>query len=1230
MDIFKKNNDVIEGINDSNYSGKITIPDGIKKIAAEAFANCEGITEVELPESLESIGKFAFYNCRNLKSVTFGSGIQSMGRSAFQNCEALESVELHYGIAEIEPWTFAGCKSLTDVDLPNGIKKIGHQAFADCVSLEHFNTLSSGLFHEDALGYEVFQNVNPKCEIIVPLYFDGKYREAEQWNAFAIKVNDERIFSYNGLRYREVEAGKTVAVTTNKDYVGHADIESEILFKDLDLSLTVCKIESSAFYNNSRLTSVHIPKSVTEIGRGAFAGCSNLEYFTSDNVTDTSYVAINGVLFNHSQDTLLAYPAGNDREVYALPAGVQKIEDYAFSSIHSLHRITFPNKEYTMNETAVFENAKLTDCYAFVQDGATALKSQLSKLKPGFKGIVVDSFVFEGLNYKILTDDNEPMVEVADNKDFVGELKMPEKVKFAGVEYRVVGIRRNAFNGNTKITSVSLPNSIKYVEYAAFYKLAVSMKLPSSLEKIGNYAFASNKFTDLTLPSKLKEIGDCAFQSSTVESRKVTIPSSVDTINGNPFICAGVKEIVVNNNAHFEVKNNVLFSKDGLKIIAYPLLKEDKTYTIPEGVTTIGRNFIDNKNLNRLVIPGTVKTLEDGALWSFTNLKVLEVQNTTPPAVGKDSIHEVPTNCFVLVPKGCASKYKAADGWKQIANQIIDEIPSEFTKDKINYKVVSMENKTAEVVRSPDASGAITIPTEVQHCGDTFKVVGIGTNAFGGNSKITDVTLPDTIRYFGDCALTHVSSKKVITLPNSLESIGNRAFWSKDLTFTSFVLPSSLKNIKAWAFAEAKALNKEARIPASVCSIEIGTFQECNIERIEVGGGNTYYKSVDGVLFTKNGETLIEYPYANSRQSYAVPAKVKTIEKEAFCFCKNLKEIILSDTVNSVGDRAFSSNTSLALLDVRATIPPKLDTKSLENFNTQCIVRVPKSCATNYKAAEGWKKIANRIIDDPNPEFPVGNIKYKVLSLVDRTVEVIKSPDASGALNIPSQVPYCGVQFTVVSIGVEAFLYNTVVTSLTLPDTITEIKQRAFDGSSISKLAIPPYTEKIGFQAFFNMSKLVNEIVVPASVKEIGDNAFNESLFKLKVDTGNQYYCAVDNVLFNKKKTELIYYMASKPLCDEYSVPNTVTKIGPAAFQAAKIKHLRLPASLKAFGMAPFWDNQNIKKISVSATTPPTVEKPDIFSRMSSSLVVIVPKGCSAKYKAATGWKEIAGKIREA
>ena len=271
MDIFKKNNDVIEGINDSNYSGKITIPDGIKKIAAEAFANCEGITEVELPESLETIGKFAFYNCRNLKTVTFGSGIQSMGRSAFQNCEALESVELQYGIAEIEPWTCAGCKSLTDVDLPNGIKKIGHQAFADCVSLEHFNTLSSGLFHEDALGYEVFQNVNPKCEIIVPLYFDGKYREAEQWNAFAIKVNDERIFSYNGLRYREVEAGKTVAVTTNKDYVGHADIESEILFKDLDLSLTVCKIESSAFYNNSRLTSVHIPKSVTEIGRGAFA-----------------------------------------------------------------------------------------------------------------------------------------------------------------------------------------------------------------------------------------------------------------------------------------------------------------------------------------------------------------------------------------------------------------------------------------------------------------------------------------------------------------------------------------------------------------------------------------------------------------------------------------------------------------------------------------------------------------------------------------------------------------------------------------------------------------------------------------------------------------------------------------------------------------------------------------------------------------------------------------------
>ena len=184
-DILKIERGVVKGLKDKNYKGPVIIPvsdDNIRitRIEAEAFANCEGITKVEfekpdIHESITfiSIGKFAFFNCKKLKDVFLSHYVNKIERSAFQNCEALGSIEMYYGIPEIASWTFAGCKSMTKVIIPNGVKYIGHQAFADCVSLERIDTLSS----ETTLGYDVFQNVNPKCEITVPLYFDERYKE---------------------------------------------------------------------------------------------------------------------------------------------------------------------------------------------------------------------------------------------------------------------------------------------------------------------------------------------------------------------------------------------------------------------------------------------------------------------------------------------------------------------------------------------------------------------------------------------------------------------------------------------------------------------------------------------------------------------------------------------------------------------------------------------------------------------------------------------------------------------------------------------------------------------------------------------------------------------------------------------------------------------------------------------------------------------------------------------
>ena len=684
---FKDNMAVV--IHSDDYTGTVTIPDydgngrPITGITEGAFLNCKKVTEIRLGRNIEfvgdsafegcenletitlndrvrSIGKFAFFNCKSLTSIELNHGVGKIGRSAFQNCKALKNITLHYGVSEIAPWTFAGCKQLKSVDIPNGVKHIGHQAFAECIMLEKIETLSSNT----TLGYEVFLRVNPKCVITVPLYCDEEYKSQEQWNNFNIRVNDERMFSFNGIRYKEKEPN-ILLVARNEFFYGHAKLDAEISF--MGRNLVVKEIEEQAFARNDRLASVYVPASIERIGRGAFAACTKLQYFTADNMEGCKFEAKNGVLFNKSGNTLVAYPAANDRTAFSIPATVEKISDYAFSSFRSLERITFCNKEVGIGE-CVFLEAAVGNCYAFIPKDTDKLKKKLSSI--GFKEIVdSDEITVDGINYKILADDEEGgAVEVAKNLDFIGKIEIPEKIEYAGVKYSVVGVGNRAFDCNNKVTSVSLPNSIKFVGYCAFQTLDIPMSLPSSLERVGAFAFTYNLFDDLTLPSGLKEIGDLAFGYTTVKTGRINIPASVNTINRNPIYGSNIKEVYVNsNNSVFKSEDGVLLSKDGQKIIAYPTRKIDGTYTIPNGVTTIGASsFENNHNLIQLIIPTTVNQLENCALWSCPSLKVIIAQGATPPKAGDSSLNGVANSCIIIIPKGCVSRYRNAEGWKQL------------------------------------------------------------------------------------------------------------------------------------------------------------------------------------------------------------------------------------------------------------------------------------------------------------------------------------------------------------------------------------------------------------------------------------------------------------------------------------------------------------------------------------------------------------------------------------
>lgn len=141
----------------------------------------------------------------------------------------------------------------------------------------------------------------------------------------------------------------------------------------------------------------------------------------------------------------------------------------------------------------------------------------------------------------------------------------------------------------------------------------------------------------------------------------------------------------------------------------------------------------------------------------------------------------------------------------------------------------------------------------------------------------------------------------------------------------------------------------------------------------------------------------------------------------------------------------------------------------------------------------------------------------------------------------------------VTAIGEKAFYYGerysgVILTSISLPDTITEIKDSAF-----------------------NSCEKITSITIPANVRSIGDFVFTncESLKTIEVDKNNQYYSSVDGVLFDKGRDTLLYYPASKS--GEYTVPDGVSKIGDYSFYYTnQVTTVYLPESITDIGEGAF------------------------------------------------------------
>ncbi len=433
-------------------------------------------------------------------------------------------------------------------------------------------------------------------------------------------------------------------------------------------------------------------------------------------------------------------------------------------------------------------------------------------------------------------------------------------------------------------------------------------------------------------------------------------------------------------------------------------------------------------------------------------------------------------------------------------------------------------------------------------------VENIGDYAFLSCTKVEKVILPDEITSIGKNAFERCENLKEITLPKSLKTISKYMFvYCNNLT--DIVIPNGVTKIEDDAFYGCSSL-KNLNIPASVAEISYTTFyRTTGIESVNVDSNNPYFSSQDGILFDKDKTEILGYPGAKKDTAYTVPSTVKTIGKNAFAYCDNLKELTVPEGVTRIKRGAFRS-THLKSLSIPQSAK-QLDNAAFEHLKVKEIT-----------LPSGIKKI------------PKGLFRYSDINVV----------------NIPDGVT---------TIESNAFFECYYLKKITIPSSVKKIGKDAFyncrklEETHISDLAawceidFPSYgSNPIEYSdAFYLNGQLVTDLVIPEGVTKIGTFAFYKSKFK-SLKLPSTLKTIGDNVFdssWDIEKVEIpngVTKIGSNAFCScdslkELTIPSTVETIGNHAFEDCAVVSVKIPNGVKEIGEKAFSFCTNLKSITI-------------------------------------------------
>ena len=962
-------------------------------------------------KTVVGIADGAFKDNADVKSITIPDTVKTIGSNAFDNCHNLIRIEIPISVEVIGSEAFNGCESLEEIIFLNegsaAELTIGNSAFKGCWSIKEL-TLCDRIV---AIGDSAFENLTS----LESIYFNCADNVTIGANVFAGAGIYGKGITLTVASNKNLPSGTFV---TNSEGVVTPKI-TELVF---EAGITVLKSENSLPF----VKKIVLPITVIIIHPELFNGCYELEevvlpsglkdgyhfdcWYTDLEVPSTK---IDSETFDYVGNTNVLYAKWSPNlNTLTFDGNGATSGNVSEMKIHTDATENLSANEFTRVGYIFIGWSTTPDGKVEYEDGAIYTM--------GTKITCVLYAVWVDVTWHVISFDGNGASDGKMSLMYIkeGESSALEANVFTKVGYNFVG------------WSTTPNGAVEYEDEAVYtmgsqstttlYAVWEEAKYYVSYVIVGGQNNSDNvvEFTISDLPIALKgaSMDGVSFDGWYTES------------SGN-----GTKVTEIT-----ECKNYVLYANwtSGTYGLQYALNGSEYTVT---GYTS---------STQYVVIPAVYKDLPVTGISSEAFSGKKTILSITLPSTIKSIGSYAFQNCYAL-------KYIS--------------IPSAVTSigSYAFYGCVSMQDLYIE-----DVGAWCNIAFSNAYSNPMYHADKIYLNG----ERVSEIVIPSTVETVKSMAFYYANLKSIV-ISEGVKSISSSAFNKSEIE--SITIPSTVTSIAGGAFVYASKLEKVyINSLESWCNISFGNSYSnplsanaslyVNGELLEdliipntVTSVNPYafyaYQDLKSIKISNTVTTIGVYAFAQSKfvesVTYEENSSLETIGNYAFAYMANLIRVDIPGSIKTIGNSAFY-NTAKAQIYVHA---PKDAVSTGSSWNY-----VSAYVGSNYTSVPVIWDCENNKLGESHDDYEYGITVDGINYAVKEDYAKVVGTNVSGDVVIPSSITYNSKTYTVKIIGVAAFSYNYNLNSVIIPDSVTEIQNKAFVSCyALTKVVVPSSVTKV-------------------------------------------------------------------------------------------------------------------------------------------------------------------------